>query len=111
MFPKKINRKNQEYKILDIKNDESCLGRLLRQNPYDIYANVNESLDDTTPMMTTFLVLYSDDFENNIILYDVSRQKHTTFTTNLSTCTKGYIEIIDVCRIDRYPIKFYVKEL
>ena len=111
MFPKKINRKNKDYTICNNLNTKSGLEQLLLQNPYDIYAIVNESLDDTDPMMTTFLVLYSDEFKDNVILYDISRQNHTTFTTHISTCTKGYIEVIDVCRIDRYPIKFYVKDI
>ncbi|MEW5571618.1 hypothetical protein [Rossellomorea marisflavi] len=111
MFPGKISRKNNDYKIRNNLDKELDLKQLLLRNPYDIYAIVNESLDDTEPMMTTFLVVYSDEFEDNVILYDISRQNYTTFTTDISTCTKGYIEVIDVCRIARYPIKFYVKEL
>ena len=83
------------------------LKTLFKNNPYEIYAIVNESLEKEEPMLTTFLVLYSNDFEENVILYDISTQIHSTITTELSFLGKGYLEFIDVGIVDRYPIKFY----
>ena len=64
-------------------------------------------MDNDDQMLTTFLVLHTNDFEENVILYDVSRQVHTTITTELFFLLKGYIEFIDVGTVDRYPIKLY----
>lgn len=61
-------------------------------------------------MLTTFLSLYSVDFEDTVILYDISKQHHTTVSTELCFLTKGYVEIIDVGIVDRYPLRFYIKD-
>ncbi|CAM5734266.1 hypothetical protein SAFG77S_11601 [Streptomyces afghaniensis] len=110
MFPAEITIRNKNYQMIDYYLTENELKALLKYNPYEVYAIVNESLEKEEPLLTTFLVLYSDDFEDNIILYDVSRQIHTTITTEVFFLAKGYIEFIDVGMVDRYPIKFYKKE-
>jgi hypothetical protein len=110
MFPTKIKRRNKTYYIINNFLTESELKELFQKNPYDVYAIVNESLEKDEPMLTTFLVLYSIEFEDNVILYDISRQHHTTVTTELSTIAKGYVEFIDVGIVDRYSIKFYIQD-
>ncbi|WP_426860862.1 hypothetical protein [Cytobacillus gottheilii] len=80
------------------------------RNLNQIYAIVNESLEKGEYKLTTFLVLYATDFEENVILYDVSRQIHTTVKTDIEVLVKGYIEMINVGMVDRYPFKFYIKE-
>lgn len=110
MFPAKISIRNKTYQIIDNPLTKNELKTLFKNNPYEMYAVVNEGLEKEEPMLTTFLVLHSIDFENNVILYDISRQINTTITTELSFLEKGYIEFIDVGMVDRYPIKFYKKE-
>jgi hypothetical protein len=110
MFPAKISIRNKTYQIMDNHLTKSELEALFKNNPYEVYAVVNEGLEKEEPMLTTFLVLHSVDFENNVILYDISRQIHTTITTDLSFLEKGYIEFIDVGMVDRYPIKIYKQE-
>ncbi|MBT2736192.1 hypothetical protein [Bacillus sp. ISL-7] len=111
MFPSKLSNNNREYYLVRKSLSEYELKELLLLNPYDVYAVVNESLDDKgVTMFTTFLVLHAIDFENRVILYDVSRQQHSTITTELCFLAKGYIEFIDVGQVDRYPIRFYIRE-
>jgi hypothetical protein len=110
MFPAKISIRNKTYQIIDNYLTKNELKALFKNNPYEVYAVVNESLEKEDPMLTTFLVLHSVDFENNVILYDISRQLHTTITTELGFLAKGYVEFIDVGMVDRYPIKFYKRE-
>lgn len=84
---------------------------MLLRNPYDVFAIMNENLEKgEEPLLTTFLVLYHAEFENNVMLYDISRQKHTTITTELYFLKQGYYEVINVGRVDRYPMKVYIKE-
>ncbi len=109
MFPTEIKIRNKTYKIIDNPLSKNELTALFKNDPYEVYAIVNESLENEEPMLTTFLILYSVDFENNVILYDISRQINTTITTDLFFLEKGYIEFIDVGMVDRYPIKFYKK--
>lgn len=110
MFPAEIRIRNKTYQIINNHLTENELKALFKNNPYGVYAIVNESLEKEEPMLTTFLVLHSVHFEDNVILYDISRQIHTTITTELFFLAKGYIEFIDVGMVDRYPIKFYKKE-
>jgi len=110
MFPAEITIRNRNYQMIDNYLTKNKLKSLFKNNPYEVYAIVNESLDKEEPILTTFQVLHSDDFGDNVILYDVSRQIHTTITTELFFLAKGYIEFIDVGMVDRYPIKFYKKE-
>lgn len=58
-------------------------------------------------MLTTFLLLHAKEFENNVLLYDVSRQHPSTVKTELFFLAKGYIEFIDVGIVDRYPVRLY----
>lgn len=109
MFPVELTIKDQIYHIINNQLNENELKAFFKNNPYDVYAIINEGLENEDPMLTTFLVLYSDEFENNVILYDISRQLHTTITTELFFLEKGYIEIIGVGIVDRYSIKFYKK--
>jgi hypothetical protein len=110
MFPAEITIRKKTFQIIDNHLTKNELKALFINNPYGVYAIVNESMEKEEPMLTTFLVLYSVDFEENVILYDISRQIHTTITTELFFLEKGYIEFIDVGMVDRYPIKFYKKE-
>lgn len=110
MFPAKILRNNMQYNLVKKIFSESDLKELFIKYPYGVYAIVDEKLEESEPMLTTFLVLHSREFEERVILYDVSRQPHTTVTTELHFLAKGYIEFIDVGQVDRYPIRFYVKE-
>ena len=110
MFPMEITIRNKNYQIIDNDLTKNELKTLFKNNPYEIYAIVNESLEKEEPMLTTFLVLHSDDFEENVILYDISTQIHSTITTELFFLAKGYLEFIDVGIVDRYPIKFYKRE-
>ncbi|WP_423409024.1 hypothetical protein AABM38_02740 [Heyndrickxia sp. MSNUG] len=110
MFPETITIRKETYEIIDEHLTEKQLKAFLRDNPYGVYALVNEDLDNDDQMMTTFLVLHNGDFEDNVILYDVSRQVHTTVTTELYFLAKGYVEFIDVGKVDRYPIKLYKRK-
>ncbi|WP_043931155.1 hypothetical protein [Bacillus sp. EB01] len=110
MFPTEIIIKNNSCQIINNHLTHYELKTLFINNPYEVYAMVNESLEEEEPMLTTFLILYSVDFEDNVILYDISRQMHTTLTTKLSILEKGYLEFIDVGMVDRHPIKFYKRE-
>ncbi|WP_456276769.1 hypothetical protein [Bacillus sp. AK128] len=110
MFPADIRIRKKTYQIIDSHLTKSELNGLFKNNPYGVYAIINESLEREDPMLTTFLVLHSDDFEDNVILYDISRQQHSTITTELGFLAKGYVEFIDVGVVDRYPIKFYKRE-
>jgi predicted hydrolase (HD superfamily) len=107
MFPKTLIIRKETYEIIDEHLTEKQLKEFMRANPYGVYALVNEGLNNDDQMLTTFLVLHTVDFEDNVILYDVSRQVHTTVTTELFFLVKGYIEFIDVGMVDRYPIKLY----
>ncbi|MCM3163691.1 hypothetical protein [Metabacillus litoralis] len=108
MFPSVITQRDQDYHLIDTSLSQSQLKQLLTSNPYDIFAVVNEGHDQSEEdMFTTFLVLHSAEFDNRVILYDISRQAHTTITTEISFLSKGYIEFIDVGMVDRYPVKLY----
>jgi hypothetical protein len=108
MFPSVITQRNQDYHQLDTSLSQLQIKQLLISNPYDIFAVVNESHDQLEEnMFTTFLVLHSAEFDNRVILYDISRQTHTTITTEISILSKGYIEYIDVGMVDRFPVKLY----
>ena len=110
MFPMILKQNGQKYDPYKMAFTESSLKEFLLQNPYDIYAVVNENLDNQSePILTTFLVLYAKDFEHKVILYDVSRERHTTITTDIFSLAKGYVEIIDVGHVDRYPLQFYTR--
>lgn len=110
MFPADITIRKKTYEIIDNHLTKNELKALFKNNPYGVYAIVNESMEKEEPMLTTFLVLHSADFEDNVILYDISRQLHTTITTELGFLAMGYVEFIDVGMVDRYPIKFYKRE-
>jgi hypothetical protein len=110
MFPKTLTIRKEAYEIIDEHLTEKQLKEFLNDNPYEVYAVVNEDLDNDGQMLTTFLVLHTVDFEDNVILYDITRQVHTTVTTELYFLAKGYIEFIDVARVDRYPIKLYKRK-
>lgn len=111
MFPSKITMNNEEYLIVQDKLDEIELKELLLQRPYEVYAMVNESIEEQSELMlTTFLVLHTNDFGKKVILYDVSRERHSTVTTKIGLISKGYVEMIEVGIIDRFPIVFYAKE-
>jgi len=109
MFPATITKRNTSYQLIEPTLTETEIRDLLLQKRYEIFAVVNESLEKTETMFTTFLVLHAAEFENNVILYDVSRQLHTTITTELFFLSKGYIEFIDVGIVDRYPVRMYKK--
>ena len=110
MFPKTLTIRKETYEIIDEHLTENQLKEFLNDNPYEVYAVINEDLDNDEQMLTTFLVLHTVDFEDNVILYDVSRQVHTTVTTELYFLAKGYIEFVDVGIVDRYPIKLYKRK-
>jgi hypothetical protein len=111
MFPEKLSRNNKEYYLVKNTLSEKSLNNLFLQRPYDVYAIVNENLDEhSEPMFTTFLVIHANEFEDRVILYDISRQIHSTITTELYFLAEGYIEYIDVAQVDRYPIRFYVRK-
>ncbi|MCL7747312.1 MULTISPECIES: hypothetical protein [Bacillaceae] len=108
MYPKQFTHNNKNYYLMEQPNSVEELKDLLLTNPYEIYAILNESTDQSEePMLTTFLALYNLDFKDKIIFFDVSRQPQSTLTTELWSLPKGFIEKIDVGRVDRYPIKFY----
>lgn len=108
MFPAKITMNNKEYLIVKEELDENELKEFLIRHPYDIYAMVNESVDRKSELMlTTFLVLYTIDFENKVILYDVSRERHSTVTTEIGLLTQGFVETIEVGLIERFPVVLY----
>ncbi|MEH6945379.1 hypothetical protein [Bacillus sp. JJ722] len=111
MFPTTLTHHHKMYQLIQEPLTETYLKDLLLKHPYDIYAIVNENLEEQNePMLTTFLVLHAVDFEDTVILFDVSRQHQSTVTTELCFLAKGYIESIDVGIVDRYPIKFYKRE-
>ncbi|VEF49137.1 Uncharacterised protein [Bacillus freudenreichii] len=110
MFPKIINQQGTTFNMLECQLVGKELRELFKKHPYEIYAIVDESIDNDNPMLTTFLVLHSADFQDNVLLYDISREHHTTFTTKLFYLAKGYIEVIDVGIVDRFPVKLYKKE-
>ena len=102
---------NKEYFKLTRVLTEVALKNFLLQRSYDVYAIVNEKIEEQSdPLFTTFLVLHTIDFEEGVILYDVSRDRHSTFTTEIEFLVKGYVETIDVGRIDRFPIVLYVRK-
>jgi hypothetical protein len=108
MFPTKLNHKNKLYYPIQNSLSENELRQLLYKNPYDIFAVVDENVDNQQePILTTFLVLFSHDFDNTVLLFDVSRQLYSTFTTDIKELASGIIELIDVGRIDRHPIRLY----
>lgn len=110
MFPTTLTVRSKSYQVIDEQLTEQQLKKFLQNNPYEVYAVVNEDLDNDDQVLTTFLVIHTVDFEDNVILYDVSRQAHTTVTTELNFLVKGYIEFIDVGIVDRYSIKLYKRK-
>ncbi|MFI8577556.1 hypothetical protein ACIGEL_17735 [Rossellomorea aquimaris] len=109
-FPARIKQGKMNYLRIDKKLNKPELKQLFVRNPYEVYAVVDESIEENEEILSTFQVLHSNEFQENVILYDVSNQPHSTVTTNIQFLVKGYIELIDVGIVDRFPVKFYVKE-
>ncbi|MFI8684681.1 hypothetical protein [Rossellomorea sp. NPDC077527] len=109
-FPERIKQRKMNYLRIDKKLNKRELTQLFGENPYEVFAVVDESIEENEEIISTFLVLHSNDFQENVILYDVSNQPHTTVTTDIQFLVKGYIEFIDVGIVDKFPVKIYVKE-
>jgi hypothetical protein len=109
MFPEILTQRNTTYQLIQPTLTEMDIKELFLQQPYEVFAVVNESLENEETMFTTFIVLYAVEFENNVILYDVSRQQHSTITSEIYFLAQGYIEIIDVAIVERYPVRLYKK--
>lgn len=89
----------------------SALKKLLKANAYGVYAAVDEEYEkDGQPDFTIFLVLYSEEFEETVILFDVSRDKKSTVTTDIEALTNGFIEYINIGVVNRYPLTLYINE-
>lgn len=111
MFEDSIVKNGRFYNRIKQNLTTLELQKLLMQNPYNTYCIANEAIEvNSEPQFTTFLVLYSLDFDEDVILLDISRQKKSTITTDLDSLTKGYIEFIDLNIVDRYPLALYTQE-
>jgi hypothetical protein len=105
-FPDQFSRNGQTYRKISFDNVEQ-LRNILLSNPYKIYCLVDEKVPDADP--TLFLVLYAEEFDNTVILFDISLDLKSTVTTELDIVVNGYNEVIDVGYIERYPLCFYIK--
>ncbi len=103
MFPLKIMKNSNEYYQTSIPKSKEDLKDYLIRNPNEVYVVANEKLEEDTE----FLVIYIRDFNDSVTLYDVSREIHSKLTIDLDFLVKGYIEHIEVGRVDRFPIALY----
>lgn len=111
MFPLKIMKNSNEYYQTSMPKSKEDLKDYLIRNPNEVYVVANEKLEeDTESLFTEFLVIYTRDFNDSVTLYDVSREIHSKLTINLDFLVKGYIEHIEVGRVDRFPIALYALE-
>jgi hypothetical protein len=105
-FPACFSRNGQTYKKISF-DDVEGLRNILLNNPCKVYCLVDEKASDTGH--TLFLVLYAEEFDNTVILFDISLHLKSTVTTELDIIANGYHEVFDVGYIERYPLCFYIK--
>ena len=68
MFPTKLTHHNKIYQLIQDPLSEASLKELLLKHPYNVYAVVNESLEEQDePMFTTFLVLHAVDLQQSCV--------------------------------------------
>ena len=96
------------YRQISSSISRGRLKELLLMNPYSIYAVVDEKLEgEVNECFTTFLVLFAREFENNIVLYDLTSQIHSTLKIDIDFVLDKKIEIIDIGLVEYYPIQLY----
>lgn len=103
-----ITQNEKVYTPISSSISKSKLKELLLNNPYSIYAVVDESFEgDVDRSLTTFLVLFASEFEDNIMLYDISSQIHSTLKIDIDFVLDKKIESIDIGLVEYYPIQLY----
>lgn len=108
MFPSKLNKNGKVYFPINMPNSMQEIKQILLRYPNEVYAIADENLEENEEsLITEFLVVYIKDFKNEVTLYDLTRERHSVLTIELKFLLKGYIELIEVGRVDRLPLVLY----
>lgn len=108
MFPNKLSKNGKEYFLISLPNSIKEMKEFLLENPNEVYAVADEKIEENEEsIFTEFLIVYIKDFDDEVTLYDLSRERHSVLTIDLEFLLKGYIELIEVGRVDRLPIVLY----
>lgn len=108
MFPSKFSKNGKEYVPTNMPNSIGGIKKFLLENPNEVYAIADEKLEEIDEsMITEFLIVYIEDFNDEVTLYDLSRDRHSVLTINMEFLLKGYIEHIEVGKVDRLPLVLY----
>lgn len=108
MFPNKLSKSGKDYFLTSLPNSIEEIKEFLLENSNEVYAMADEKIEENEEsMFTEFLIVYIKDFDFEVTLYDLSRDRHSVLTIDLDFLLKGYIEHIEVGRIDRLPMVFY----
>lgn len=105
-FPSEFLRKSEKYKRVSSEYLDT-IKQILLAHPYRVYCLIEEV---PTKEPTLFLLLYTKEMDNTVVLFDVSHQVNSTIATDLDVIAQGFFEILDVGNIKRYPLSFYLKE-
>lgn len=108
MFPTEIEQDGKSYIQIPTGISKEELRTLLLLNPYSVYALVDENIEgELDRPLTSFLVVFAKEFDENIILYDISSQIHSTLMINIDFVLEKKIEVIDIGLVEFYPIQLY----
>ncbi|WP_442636913.1 hypothetical protein [Rossellomorea marisflavi] len=111
MFPEMINSHGYiYYPVSRVPDSVEAMKKLLKRYPYGLLVLL-QKIEEQPDTLTKFSLLYSEEFEENVVLYDISNQVHTTITIEISTLIEGYLEEISIGRVDRYPLRLYRKAI
>ncbi|MBM7706067.1 hypothetical protein JOD03_000969 [Chryseomicrobium aureum] len=83
----------------------------LLDNPYKIIVAIDEGIQvDEQSELSLFLALYSNEFEEEVLLYDLTNNtKGSLLSTDLESLVNGIFEYIDLGIVDRYPLALYLR--
>lgn len=111
IFKSRLLLNNDELLKLGVIQTVNELKTYLLDNPYKIIVAIDEGIQvDEQSELSLFLALYSNEFEEEVLLYDLTNNtKGSLLSTDLESLVNGIFEYIDLGIVDRYPLALYLR--
>lgn len=111
MFNERIFITGQVFKRVDSNVTVKDVKSLLIKNPYKVIVALDENMILENQLQPSlFIALFTFEFEEDVVLYDISNNKGSIITTDLESLAKRFIEYIDVGIVDRFLLALYLRE-
>ncbi|PJK16935.1 hypothetical protein CQS04_07210 [Chryseomicrobium excrementi] len=111
MFKERIFINREALKRVDNMLTVEDVKSLLVGNPYKVIVALDENIIvENQHQLSLFMALFTFEFEEDVVLYEISDNKGSIINTDLEALANRFIEYIDIGIVDRFPLAIYLKE-